>query len=323
MRQLIAYAMSFLVMATLAYAFAPRSPLPLPASDLHADRIQVNDMLANDHKLVAVGERGTILTSTDSALSWQAAKVHPQRAITLTGVAALSTQVLVAVGHDGWLLRSEDAGLNWYEVAYDNESGEPLLGVWSPDGIRVVAFGSFGKFFESVDAGRTWAAREISSEGYHLNGMDGGRSGREMLVGEQGLIMLSSDHGQHWQTITPFYNGSLFGVARISDERWVVYGMRGSVFVTEDFGKSWQKIDLSHANSLYGHVLLPDDSGLVLVGADSSLVHLSAQMQLLDSTRRSGLGTLTSAVAPNQRLVLVGGERGVFQGANGSLAAGY
>lgn len=323
MRQLIAYAMSFLVMATLAYAFAPRSPLPLPATVLHADRVQINDMLTNEHRLIAVGERGTILTSNDNALSWQEASVHPQRAVTLTGVAALSPQVLLAVGHDGWLLRSVDGGLTWNEVAYDQESGEPLLGVWSPGGERAVAFGSYGKFFESVDAGLTWVARTVSAEGYHLNGMDGGADGKEMLVGEQGLVMLSSDSGQHWQTVPPFYNGSLFGVARMSDQRWVAYGMRGHVFVTENFGQSWQPVDLQSTNSLYGHVLFPDGSGLVLVGADSSLVHLDANVRLLDSTRRDGLGTLTSAVAPNQRLVLVGGQRGVFQGANNNLAAGY
>lgn len=323
MRQLIAYAMSFLVMATLAYAFAPRSPLPLPATVLHADRVQINDMLTNEQQLVAVGERGTILISSDNALSWKEASVHPQRSATLTGVAALSPTVLLAVGHDGWLLRSEDAGLNWNEVAYDPDLGEPLLGVWNADGERAVAFGSYGKFFESVDAGRTWVARTVSAEGHHLNGMDGGRDGKEMLVGEQGLVMVSSDAGKNWATVPAFYNGSLFGVARMTDQRWVVYGMRGHVFVTENFGQSWQQVELKSSNSLYGHVVLPDGSGLVLVGADSSLVHLDADIRLLDSTRRSGLGTLTSAVAPNQRLVLVGGERGVFQGANHSLAAGY
>ncbi|MOA21385.1 hypothetical protein D3C78_1418750 [compost metagenome] len=70
-------------------------------------------------------------------------------------------------------------------------------------------------------------------------------------------------------------------------------------------------------------MLLPGGNGVVLVGADSSLVHLDARGRVLDSTRRTGLGTLTSAAAPSQRLVLVGGERGVFQGAGERLAAGH
>ncbi|TDF85965.1 YCF48-related protein [Pseudomonas sp. H9] len=322
MRQLIGYAMSALVMVTVGYAFAPRSPAPLAETRLHADRVQINDMLVNDRQLVAVGERGTILTSADHGLSWQSAVVEPQRAISLTGVTALSDQVLLAVGHDGWILRSEDAGANWHEVGYDAESGEPLLGVWSADGHKVAAFGSYGRFFESDDGGRSWTPREVNPDGLHLNGMDGDVDGRRMLVGEQGLVMRSNDDGATWENLTPFYNGSLFGVVRLSDENWLVYGMRGHVFRTDDFGRSWQRVGLDHHNPLYGHVLLPD-GGLVLVGADSSVVHLDASGKLLDSSRRSGLGTLTSAAAPSQRLVLFGGERGVFQGADEHLAAGH
>lgn len=323
MRQLIGYAMSLVVMMTVAYAFAPRDPAALAPTVLHPERVQVNDMLSVGQQLVAVGERGTILTSQDQAMSWQVASVTPQRSATLTGVSALTDQVWVAVGHNGWILRSDDAGRTWTEQAYDNELGEPLLGVWSGGGQQVVAFGSYGKFFESNDGGLTWTAREINEEGYHLNGMDGDAQGRQMLVGEQGLVMRSTDHGQSWETLTPFYNGSLFGVVHLSDQRWVAYGMRGHVFVTQDFGQNWQHVELQHNNPLYGHVLLPDNAGLMLVGADSSMVYLDPQGRLINSSRRTGLGTLTSAVAPTQRLVLVGGEHGVFQGANNNLAAGH
>lgn len=320
MRQVIAYGMSVLVVATVAYAFAPRNPAPMADTTLHVDRVQINDMVAVEHQLVAVGERGTILLSSDNALSWQAARVSPQRAITLTGVTALGPRIMLAVGHDGWLLRSEDGGRSWNEVAHDDQQGEPLLGVWSADGQRAFAFGSFGKYYQSADAGLTWSAREVSPEGYHLNGMDGGDDGRQMMVGEQGLVMRSLDSGESWQTLASFYTGSLFGVARLSASRWVVYGMRGNVFLTDDFGEQWQQIKLEHAQPLYGHVRLAEGQGLVLVGAGSTLVHLDGQGRLIESTRRSGLGTLTSAAAPNARVVLVGGERGVSQGDESRLA---
>ncbi|MCU1717553.1 WD40/YVTN/BNR-like repeat-containing protein [Pseudomonas sp. 5P_3.1_Bac2] len=320
MRQLIAYGMSALVIAIVAYAFAPRNPASMAATTLHVDRVQINDMVAIEHKLVAVGERGTILLSSDNALSWLPASVSPQRDITLTGVAALGSGVMLAVGHDGWLLRSEDGGNSWTEVAHDEEQGEPLLGVWSVDGQRAFAFGSFGKYYESADAGLTWNAREVNPDGYHLNGMDGGSDGRQMLVGEQGLVMRSLDGGEHWETLPSFYSGSFFGVARLSATRWVVYGMRGNVFVTDDFGQQWQHLKLEHGNPLYGHVRLPEGQGLVLVGADSTLVRLDEQGQLIESTRRKGLGTLTSVAAPSARLVLVGGEHGVSQGDQSRLA---
>lgn len=51
------------------------------------------------------------------------------------------------------------------------------------------------------------------------------------------------------------------------------------------------------------------------------MVRLDGQGQLVSATRLSGLGTLTSAVLVGANRLLVGGERGVFQGTDSSVAA--
>lgn len=314
MRNLIGYLMSAIVIAAVAFAFSPRQPAPLGITEIDADRVQVNALLADGEQLLGVGERGTILTSTDGGLSWQTSQVAGGHDATLTAVTALAPGLLVAVGHDGWILRSTDGGRQWQEMHYDAELGEPLLGVWSIDGQHVVAYGSYGKYLESSDARLHWNAREMPGDGAHFNGLDGGADGRQMLVGEQGLVLRSSDGGQQWQSLTPFYNGSLFGVVRLSAERWLAYGMRGHVFVTSDFGDNWRQVDVGSRLPIYGHALLPGNQGLVLVGAGSTLIRLDARGALQDSSQRAGLGTLTSALVLNARHLLVAGERGVFQG---------
>lgn len=233
---------------------------------------------------------------------------------------ALPDKSLLAVGHDGWIVRSEDEGANWSEVRFDGEIAEPLLGIWSAGGNRVLAFGSFGKFYQSGDDGRTWQAQPLEVDSAHLNGMDGGTDGRRMVVGEQGLVLRSDDGGHSWHKLEPFYNGSLFGVVRLSPDRWVTYGMRGHVFVSQDFGQTWEPVKVGNQLPLYGHVLLPNDGGLLIVGAGSSVVRLDGKGELVSATRLPGLGTLTSAVMVGSRL-LVGGERGVFQGTDGGVAA--
>jgi photosystem II stability/assembly factor-like uncharacterized protein len=160
----------------------------------------------------------------------------------------------------------------------------------------------------------------MPGDGAHFNGLDGGVDGRQILVGEQGLVMRSSDGGQHWQTLPAFYNGSLFGVVRLSPSRWLAYGMRGHVFASADFGDSWQRIDVGSSQPIYGHARLPEQAGVVLVGAGSRLIRLDGEGQLLGIDQRSGLGTLTSAVGLNARHLLVAGERGVFQGAEPTVA---
>ncbi|MEN5037511.1 YCF48-related protein [Pseudomonas sp. TWI929] len=319
-RQLTGYVMSAIVIAAVAFAFAPRQPAPLAVTEVLADRVQVNALVGAGDRLIAVGERGTLLTSHDSGRSWQAGQLGAGRDATLTGVVAVNAQVLVAVGHDGWILRSGDAGQTWQEKHHDAELGEPLLGVWSGDGQQVVAYGSYGKFLVSDDAGEHWAAREMPGDGAHFNGLDGGADGRQMLVGEQGLVLRSSDGGQNWQLMPPFYNGSLFGVVRLSASSWLAYGMRGHVFRSTDFGDSWQRIDVGSNQPIYGHARLPGQGGLVLVGAASRLIRLDAQGNLLGIDQRSGLGTLTSALGLSGRHLLVAGERGVFQGVQPTVA---
>jgi photosystem II stability/assembly factor-like uncharacterized protein len=320
MRSVIGYAVCLVVALTIGYTFSPKSPPQAELLATRPDRVQINGLLNLGSRVVAVGERGSVLLSDDQGVSWQPASVATQRNATLTAVVALDDKRLLAVGHDGWILRSLDAGNTWQEMRHDSELGEPLLGIWTGGGDSVMAFGSFGKFYQSVDAGQTWTPQLLDIDNAHLNSMAGGDDGRRMLVGEQGLVLRTTDAGQHWQTLPAFYSGSLFGIVRLSANNWVTYGMRGHVFVSHDFGDSWTQVKVGNQLPLYGHVLLPDHSGLVIVGAGSSVVRLDAQGALVGVGRLAGLGTLTSATMVGSRL-LVGGERGVLQGSGGSVAA--
>lgn len=319
--KLIAYFVCITVAAIVALAFTPRGALDIAQTTLNTERMQINGLLNLGTRQVAVGERGTILISDDRGRSWQQATVEPQRQISLTALTALNPEQLVAVGQDSLILRSNDAGSSWQEVHFDPAAGEPLLGAWAAGGKQVVVFGSYGKFYQSDDAGRSWRAVALEVDRAHLNALDGGSDGRRMLVGEQGLVMRSADNGQHWQQLPAFYNGSLFGVVRLSAQRWVTYGMRGNVFVTDNFGEQWQAIKVGNTQPLYGHVVLPDHSGVLIVGGGSSMVRLDAEGRLIGSTRQPGLGTLTSAIVVGTDQLLVAGERGVFQGNGNSVAA--
>lgn len=321
MRSVIVYLVCLIVAATIAFTFSPHAAPLFTQSDARSDRMQINGLVKLPQRLVAVGERGSIMLSEDQGVSWRQASVNPQRNLSLTAVVALSDEQLLAVGHDGLILRSENAGLDWKEVHYDSELGEPFLGVWAAGGNQALAFGSFGKFYQSEDAGKTWTSKTLDVDSAHLNSMDGGADGRRMLVGESGLVLRTRDAGQHWETLVPFYDGSLFGVARLSPDRWVAYGMRGHVFVSQNFGESWEPVKVGNQLPLYGHVVLPDNAGMLIVGAGSSVVHLDGSGRLVGVSRLAGFGTLTSALVINAQTLLVGSDRGVFQSSSGSVAA--
>ena len=106
MRSVIGYAVCLVVALTIGYTFSPKSPPQVELLATRPDRVQINGLLNLGSRVVAVGERGSILLSDDQGVSWQPAAVATQRNATLTAVVALDDRRLLAVGHDGWILRS-------------------------------------------------------------------------------------------------------------------------------------------------------------------------------------------------------------------------
>ncbi|NBA93711.1 YCF48-related protein [Pseudomonas sp. R5(2019)] len=318
MSKLISYAFCLVVAALVLFAFSPRDSRDQQGLALDLGRVQINKLIRVGSQLVAVGERGLIVKSADEGKTWQLQNSDSR--VTLTDVAALDASTLLAVGHDSLILRSHDGGAHWQQVMLDTAQGEPLLGVWS-DGKHAYAFGSFGKFFLSSDAGQTWTAQALPISGQHLNSLDGSADGRQVLVGEAGLVLRSDDHGQHWSAVEPFYNGSLFGVALLSEHNWVAYGMRGHVFVSHDDGRNWVQVELKHEFPLYGHAKAAQGAGVVIVGTGGAFVRLDGQGSLGQSGFIKGLGTLTSAVTLADGTLIVAGQRGLLQQRSGLLTA--
>src|SRR5688500_9530167 len=94
---------------------APNAP-PVPPAALSEPALQSAKALgaamlavgAAGRRLVAVGERGTVLLSDDAAKRWRQAKVPVQ--VTLTAVRFVNDRTGWAVGHLGVILKSDDGG---------------------------------------------------------------------------------------------------------------------------------------------------------------------------------------------------------------------
>jgi photosystem II stability/assembly factor-like uncharacterized protein len=119
-----------------------------------ASRALLLDVQQSRGRLVAVGERGHILVSTDDAVSWRQVEV-PTRS-TLTGVAFAEDGLLLAVGHGGVILRSRDFGETWNRIPADVTEEESFLDVLFVNPQNAIAVGAYGLFLESQDGGTTW-----------------------------------------------------------------------------------------------------------------------------------------------------------------------
>ena len=269
-------------------------------------------------QLVAVGDRGTILLSTDGE-KWEQVAV-PVNA-TLTAVSFADAQNGWVVGHDSTILHTTDSGRSWKLQNFDPKHSKPLLGVLALDTKRAYAVGAYGTFLETSDAGATWSAvvaPAILEEGLHLNALIRLNSGDLFLVGETGFLGVQ-EGGQTWRRLKLPYDGSLFGGLPRGDRGALVFGLRGNAFVTADVrSNQWTRVDTGTLQSLFAATALPDGVSL-LVGADGALLKVGTDNKvrsLAASENKTQTAASYAAVLPWKNQLLVISELGVGHVAN-------
>ncbi|HKW83367.1 MAG TPA: YCF48-related protein, partial [Burkholderiaceae bacterium] len=242
-------------------------------------------------RLVAVGERGVVLLSDDNGASWRQARVPVQTS--LTTVRFVDARLGWAAGHLGVILRTEDGGESWTvqmdgvraaalqadALAAGDERAREAAGRWIQEGpdkpffdIEFLdarhgfAVGAFNLALATIDGGKTWmsvSARLPNAKAAHLYGIR--RHGSSLyVVGEQGLVLTSSDSGSTFQQLPSPYKGSFFGLLLSRTGTLVVYGLRGTAFRSTDHGASWQKVDTGISVAISAGTEL-DDGRLVLL----------------------------------------------------------
>lgn len=170
---------------------------------------------------VVVGDRGTILHTTDAGRTFSAVRAPAREHLLAVWARG---ELVIAVGEGGVIHRSEDGGRSFVaaEVA-DRPSA--LAGVaGTPDGV-VVAIGREQPIVAcSCDAGRTWVVLDdvFSKWVYGLTALP---DGRFAVCGGDGELLVSSN-GRKWSTaarssgevllaLTPLSNGTLLAVTTL------------------------------------------------------------------------------------------------------------
>lgn len=243
---------------------APRSPL--------------TGLARAGQRLVAVGQRGHVLTSDDAGRNWKQADEVPVSS-DLVAVHFPTPQRGWAVGHDGVVLATSDAGARWARQFDGRQLGpqgaeNPLLDVWFDDEQRGIAVGAFGTLLITDDGGRHWRpepALADNPKSLHLYAVR--RVGAELwIAGEQGLL-LRHDGARFVARPTP-YAGTFFGV--FGNQRAVLaHGLRGNVVRSVDGGRNWQAVNTGVTVGLTaatvderGRFVIVSQAGHVLVSAD-------------------------------------------------------
>ena len=262
---------------------------PLASKSLLLDITEINQ-----DKLVAVGERGHILYSTDG-VNWQQAQVPVQT--TLTAVYFIDESNGWAVGHDATILSSNDGGISWQVQQHLPQVEKPLLDVLFIDANNGIAIGAYGLFYRTTDGGKSWAIEyhneflypgdqaylaelklqdeeayldEQSSILPHFNRVVA--DGRTLyLAGEIGLMAKSNDFGVSWEKLDEIYPGSFYDITRTQEGNLLVIGLRGHIFRSLKNGTPWQASE-SHVTALLSAIVLSDDQRVFILGNNGVLL---------------------------------------------------
>lgn len=291
------------------------------------------DIAVAGDTLVAVGQQGVVLVSSD-ARQWQQASVPT--GVMLTRARFTDATQGWALGYDATVLQTRDGGRTW-TLQHQDPQGRALYDLLFLDAQHGLAVGAYGTLLETRDGGATWQAREdvLSGLGMHLNALRRLGDGSLFVVGERGLMARSTDAGASWALLDSPYVGSLFGALAQGEAGVLVFGMRGHVFVSADpsrtptldpatwdaytresvtdpetlAARGWRRIESPVAESLFGAVAL-DDGGAVLVGVNGTCLRLDAANRTLHALTVPVSETLSGLVAHDHRLIAVG-RRGI------------
>lgn len=231
------------------------------------------DITARDNTLLAVGQRGHILRSSDGGQQFSPQNTPTRH--TLTSVEFISPHVAISAGHHLTILRSEDAGKTWLAVPVPREDSSPWLDVLALPDQRVIAVGAYGHVGHSEDQGQTWTVDFATDEDFHLNAIT--QTGPQQLViaSEAGRVYVSNDLGGSWQGFDSPYEGSFFAIQKIANNQALLLGLRGTILLA-DFSQAtpdWTFPDTPSEQSWFG-VSQPSPSGdFWLVGAAGQLAY--------------------------------------------------
>jgi photosystem II stability/assembly factor-like uncharacterized protein len=238
-----------------AAAVAVNDLLLLPAG--RSDRAissMVLGVARSGQRLVAVGERGHILTSDDNGVTWTQASVPTS--VTLTAVDFPTPAKGWAVGHDGVVLHTRDGGTTWTRQLDGAQVNALVLA--QVEKVLAASKAAHGdpRAIRSLEYFRKDASAAVE-DGPSRPFLDVWfRNEREgLVVGAFGMILRTQDGGATWAPILDRVDnpdGHHYYAIKRAGGALLLAGESGMLLRSADFGASWARLKPPYEGSYFG-----------------------------------------------------------------------
>jgi len=275
-----------LASTAVAAGFADVLDTPAQISPL-ANRTLLQAATHAGDRVIAVGQRGHVLTSTDRGATWKQSPVPVSS--DLTAVYFVDGRNGWAVGHDGVILHTANGGDTWElqlsgrtandqliaamerKVAAEPASEEakkllaeakrykeqgadkPFLDVWFSDAQNGYAVGAYNLIVRTRDGGKSWEPwfdRTDNPKFFNLYAIR--PVGADVYIaGEGGVVLKLDATAQRFKVLAVPYTGSFFGVAD-AGSAVIAFGLRGNVYRSDNGGAAWTKVDAGLTAAVVG-----------------------------------------------------------------------
>jgi len=142
------------------------------------------------------------------------------------------------------------------------------------------------------------------------------------VVGEQGLVLRSSDGGRKFQSISTPYVGSYFGISgssRSGNTEVVIYGLRGHAYRTTFVTQFFEHLNIASQASVL-NVLPREDGSSLLFDGDGQIFELGSSGTSTSRIAVSPVGPVLGAATTCGKSVVLAGMRGIAVLEPGAMA---
>ena len=186
-----------------------------------------------------VGAYGQIFHTNDGGANWKslAGRMHNPEGLHYNAISAIGTDIVIA-GEGGKVYRSRDKGLNWQtlDTGYNGQL-YGVLGLKDAGGDALLAYGFGGHIVLGSGDSAGWHELPAVSSKNIVSGAQM-TDGRVLLATQDGSLLHSEDHGQHFAKLQLGVGMEIAGAALLDNGAAIALsGVGGVHIVATNAGK--------------------------------------------------------------------------------------